>query len=68
MFAAIGEVPTQANYNELKEFMESTDPPRPIFLNALRVKESEDKQLAELKTPIEKPNKSEMATPRKPSD
>ena len=67
-FSAIGEVPTKANYNELEEFMKSTDPPRPIFLNALRVRESENKKLAELEAQTKKPNRSEMATPNQQSD
>jgi len=43
MFAAVGEVATVAERAKLKEFMESTNPPRPIFLRSLRVLELEEK-------------------------
>lgn len=43
MFSAIGEVKTQADLAKLRQFMESTDPPRPIFMRGLRVLESEEK-------------------------
>lgn len=40
MFSAVGEVKTEADLAKLNRFMESTDPPRPIFLHGLRVLES----------------------------
>ena len=48
MFSAIGEVKTEADLAKLKRFMESTDPPRPVFLYGLRVLESEEKIQAQI--------------------
>jgi hypothetical protein len=49
MFSALGEVKTEADLAKLKRFMESTDPPRPIFLRSLRVLESEQRIQAQIK-------------------
>ena len=43
MFSAIGEVNTEEDLAKLKRFMESTDPPRPVFMRGLRVREREEK-------------------------
>lgn len=69
MFAAVGEVGTVTERAKLKEFMVSTDPPRPIFLRGLRVLELEEK-LHSVYDALEskQPNKPQMVTPRKPSD
>lgn len=50
MFSAVGEVRTEADRAKLREFMESTAPPRPIHLRSLRVLELEEKILTELDT------------------
>lgn len=47
MFSAVGEVSTDADRAKLREFMESTDPPRPIHLGGLRVLELEERIEAE---------------------
>lgn len=39
MFSAVGEVATVEQRSKLKEFMESTNPPRPVFIRSLRVVE-----------------------------
>ena len=43
MFSAVGEVNTEEDLTKLKRFMESTDPPRPVFMRVLRVREREEK-------------------------
>ncbi|RYZ89929.1 MAG: hypothetical protein EOP06_08585 [Proteobacteria bacterium] len=43
MFSANGEVNTEADLEKLKRFMESTGPPRPVFMRGLRVREREQK-------------------------
>jgi hypothetical protein len=43
MFSAVGEVKTEADLEKLKRFMESTNPPRPVFMRGLRVLESVEK-------------------------
>jgi hypothetical protein len=47
MFSAIGEVATDADRAKLRAFMESTNPPRPVYLGGLRVLELEEKIKAE---------------------
>ena len=48
MFSAVGEVKTEADLAKLGRFMESTDPPRPVFLRGLRVLESVEKIQAQI--------------------
>jgi hypothetical protein len=48
MFSAVGKVKTEADLAKLKQFMESTRPPRPICLQGLRVLESEMKIRAQI--------------------
>ena len=43
MFSAVGEVKLEEDLAKLRQFMESTDPPRPVFLRGLRVLESVEK-------------------------
>lgn len=50
MFSAVGEVKTEADLAKLNRFMESTDPPRPIFLRGLRVLESEQRTQAQIES------------------
>jgi hypothetical protein len=48
MFSAVGEVKTEADLAKLRWFMESTDPPRPVFMQGLRVLESVEKIQAQI--------------------
>jgi hypothetical protein len=41
LFGVYGELPTEESLHELKEFMQQTDPPRPIYLGAVRVWDQE---------------------------